>query len=162
MARVRHREQYVFPVGDTTVTLEVARPMTAEEWEQMMELLALMRHSLVVRDEVDGKLATEQHRNRATPRPTPAHDPQRARADQTTLRLSNPVEIDGDRLRQARMAAHLRHSDVYQHSGIRPATMSRLERGKQSRVRMSTIQRLAEAIGVEPWILLKRSTDANS
>ena len=64
----------------------------------------------------------------------------------------------GKRLKAARDQLVLTQRDVAERSGIPETTISRLENGKQSRKpRQSTIQRLAEALGVNPtWLMWGR------
>ena len=64
------------------------------------------------------------------------------------------TEVDGVRLRQLRTERALSQEDLERMTGIAASTISNLERGKRS-AQHRTLRRLAEALGVEPRVLIK-------
>jgi len=63
-------------------------------------------------------------------------------------------ELDGDRLRQLRLERALTQMDLSQMTGLSVDTISRLE-NELRYAQVSTVRRLAQALGVEPRELLK-------
>ena len=64
------------------------------------------------------------------------------------------IAVDGQRLKRLRREKALSQLDVVAMTGIAQATLSDLERGKRG-ARVSTLRKLAEALGVEPKELMK-------
>jgi transcriptional regulator with XRE-family HTH domain len=64
------------------------------------------------------------------------------------------VQIDGERLRQLRRERALSQQALERMTGIAQSTISNLEVGNRP-ARLSTIRKLAEALGVEPRELMK-------
>jgi transcriptional regulator with XRE-family HTH domain len=64
------------------------------------------------------------------------------------------TEVDGARLRRLRRERALSQRDLTRMTGIAFDTISRLETGKQ-RAQPRTIRKLADALGVEPRVLMK-------
>ena len=65
------------------------------------------------------------------------------------------VSMDGERLRQLRVQRAISQEDLGRVTGIAQSTISNLESSNRS-ARLSTIRKLAEALGVEPKELMKR------
>lgn len=65
------------------------------------------------------------------------------------------VSMDGERLRQLRIQRAISQEDLGRVTGIAQSTISNLESSNRS-ARLSTIRKLAEALGVEPKELMKR------
>jgi transcriptional regulator with XRE-family HTH domain len=63
-------------------------------------------------------------------------------------------ELDGDRLRQLRLERALTQMDLSRMTGISVDAISRLE-NELRYAQISTVRRLAQALGVEPRELLK-------
>ncbi len=63
------------------------------------------------------------------------------------------------KLRQLRRARALSQRDLSRESGVSQDTVTRLETG-QREAQPRTIRRLAEALAVEPRVLMKGGTDA--
>jgi transcriptional regulator with XRE-family HTH domain len=63
-------------------------------------------------------------------------------------------ELDGDRLRQLRLERALTQMDLSQMTGLSVDAISRLE-NELRYAQVSTVRRLAQALGVEPRELLK-------
>lgn len=63
-------------------------------------------------------------------------------------------ELDGDRLRQLRLERALTQMDLSQMTGVSVDAISRLE-NELRYAQVSTVRRLAQALGVEPRELLK-------
>jgi transcriptional regulator with XRE-family HTH domain len=63
--------------------------------------------------------------------------------------------MDGERLRQLRIQRAISQEDLGRVTGIAQSTISNLESSNRS-ARLSTIRKLAEALGVEPKELMKR------
>ena len=63
-------------------------------------------------------------------------------------------ELDGDRLRQLRLERALTQMDLSRMTGISVDAISRLE-NELRYAQVSTVRRLAQALGVEPRELLK-------
>ncbi len=57
-------------------------------------------------------------------------------------------------LKQARQAAGLTQEQLAQKSGVSRVTIAMLESGKQTVVKSSTIIKLADALKVEPQVIL--------
>jgi transcriptional regulator with XRE-family HTH domain len=68
------------------------------------------------------------------------------------------TEVDGTRLRRLRRVRALSQRELSSMTGIAFDTISRLETGKQ-RAQPRTIRKLADALGVEPWELMKGEDD---
>ena len=64
------------------------------------------------------------------------------------------VGIDAERLRQLRVQRAISQEDLGRRTGIAQSTISNLESSNRP-ARLSTIRKLAEALGVEPKELLK-------
>ncbi len=60
----------------------------------------------------------------------------------------------GQNLRAARKRLELTQEEVAQRSGLEPAEISRIEAGKRD-PRVSTLEKLAKAVEVDPGQLLK-------
>ena len=69
------------------------------------------------------------------------------------------VSINGTRLRQLRVQRAISQEDLGQMTGIAQSTISNLEASNRP-ARLSTIRKLAEALGVEPSELMKEGSDA--
>jgi transcriptional regulator with XRE-family HTH domain len=65
------------------------------------------------------------------------------------------VSINGRWLRQLRMERAISQEDLGRMTGIAQATISNLEQGNRP-ARLSTVRKLAEALGIEPRELMKR------
>ena len=63
------------------------------------------------------------------------------------------------RLKQLRRAAGLTQAQLAEKVGVYQGTISDHERGKATRIDLSLIERLAEALGVEPGELFRRTPD---
>jgi transcriptional regulator with XRE-family HTH domain len=63
-------------------------------------------------------------------------------------------DLDGDRLRQLRLERALTQMDLSQMTGLSVDAISRLE-NELRYAQVSTVRRLAQALGVEPRELLK-------
>jgi transcriptional regulator with XRE-family HTH domain len=63
-------------------------------------------------------------------------------------------EVDGQRLRQLRVERALSLRALGDRSGVTFATINNLENGNRP-ARLATIRKLAEALGVEPRVLMK-------
>jgi transcriptional regulator with XRE-family HTH domain len=63
-------------------------------------------------------------------------------------------ELDGDRLRQLRLERALTQMDLSRMTGLSVDAISRLE-NELRYAQVSTVRRLAQALGVEPRELLK-------
>jgi transcriptional regulator with XRE-family HTH domain len=63
------------------------------------------------------------------------------------------VSIEGERLRQLRVQRAISQVDLGRVTGIAQSTISNLEAGNRP-ARLSTIRKLAEALGVEPKELM--------
>ena len=63
------------------------------------------------------------------------------------------------RLKQLRKAAGLTQAQLAEKVGVYQGTISDHERGKATRIDLSLIERLAEALGVEPGELFERAPD---
>lgn len=57
-------------------------------------------------------------------------------------------------LQECRMKALLTQKELAERSGVSRVTIALLESGKQTEVKSSTILKLADALGIEPQILL--------
>ena len=64
------------------------------------------------------------------------------------------TKIDGERLRQLRREQALSQRDLSRVTGIAHDSISQLETGKRD-AQPRTIRKLAEALGVEPKVLMK-------
>lgn len=64
------------------------------------------------------------------------------------------------RLRYIRERQGLSQADLAERSGVTQATISNLETGRAAR--FVTMRKLAEALGVEPSVLVGEGTDASS
>jgi transcriptional regulator with XRE-family HTH domain len=64
------------------------------------------------------------------------------------------TEVDGPRLRRIRRERALSQRELSRMTGVAFDTISRLETGKQQ-AQPRTIRKLAEALGVEPIVLMK-------
>ncbi len=68
------------------------------------------------------------------------------------------LEIDGVKLRELRRDRALAQEDLERMTGVAQSTLSALEAGKRD-AQHNTVRRLAEALGVEPRELMRRSDD---
>ncbi len=73
--------------------------------------------------------------------------------------MNRLMEVNGARLRQLRRERAWSQRDLARHSGVSQDTITRLETGQRD-AQPRTMRRLAEALGVEPRELMKRSSDA--
>ena len=64
------------------------------------------------------------------------------------------IAVDGRKLKRLRRERTLSQQDLVGITGVAQATLSDLERGKRG-ARVSTLRKLAEALGVEPKELMK-------
>jgi len=69
--------------------------------------------------------------------------------------MQQSFEVNGQRLRQLRVQRALSLRALKQRSGVAFDTINRLENGHRP-ARLTTIRKLAEALGVEPKELMKR------
>lgn len=67
------------------------------------------------------------------------------------------MEVNGDRVSELRRAKFLTQVELAQRAGLTESTVSRLERGLQL-ARISTVRKLAGALGVEPAEIVNEST----
>ncbi len=65
------------------------------------------------------------------------------------------MEIDTVRLRQIRQAKGLSMRELEYFSGVRHNTIWRIENGHTTHTHLSTVVKLADALGVEPTDLMK-------
>jgi transcriptional regulator with XRE-family HTH domain len=66
------------------------------------------------------------------------------------------VKVDGAKLRELRQRRFLSRAELGARTGIHPDHIGRLERGDwQGGSRIDNIRKLAEALGVDPFDLLK-------
>jgi HTH-type transcriptional regulator, competence development regulator len=80
------------------------------------------------------------------------------------LRYNNGIvkkllEVDGMRLRELRREHALSQQDLERITGVAQSTLSALESGKRD-AQPRTVRKLAEALGVEPRELMRRSSYA--
>ena len=73
--------------------------------------------------------------------------------------MNRLMEVNGVRLRQLRREHAWSQRALARQSGVSQDTITRLETG-QREAQPRTMRRLAEALGVEPRELMKRSGDA--
>ena len=73
------------------------------------------------------------------------------------------VQISGETMRQVRLLAGLSMEGLARSTGLAYATIVRAERGRdvgdhkrEARMRRETVERIAQALGVEPGLLIKR------
>lgn len=64
------------------------------------------------------------------------------------------MRIDGERLRSLRIERALTLRDLGAASGVSHNTINKLELGRRP-AHASTVRRLAEALSVEPWELMR-------
>jgi repressor LexA len=69
------------------------------------------------------------------------------------------LEVAGARLRELRRERALSQQDLERMTGIAQSTLSALESGKRD-AQPRTVRKLADALGVEPRELMRRSGDA--
>jgi len=65
------------------------------------------------------------------------------------------VKIDGNKLRELRLAKFWSRDELAEKSGAHRDHIGRLERGEGGNSRPPTIRRLAEALGVDPTELVE-------
>jgi putative transcriptional regulator len=70
-----------------------------------------------------------------------------------TITAVSPISVT---LKEARKEAGLTQSELAEKAGVRQATISELETGNTRRVDLDVLDRLCDALGVEPGELLKR------
>ena len=63
-------------------------------------------------------------------------------------------QLDGEKLRRLRLERALTQMELSRMTGLSVDAISRLENELRS-AQVSTVRRLAQALGVEPWELLK-------
>lgn len=68
---------------------------------------------------------------------------------------ANAVQVNGERVRDLRLAAFLTQRELAEKVGIKIERLSRLENGRQTGMYRTTLRALAEALGVEPKELLR-------
>jgi transcriptional regulator with XRE-family HTH domain len=69
------------------------------------------------------------------------------------------MEVNAVRLRQLREAQGLSLRDLEWLSGVRHNTIWRIEAGQRKRTHRSTVEKLAQALGVEPTdLMIRRAT----
>lgn len=68
--------------------------------------------------------------------------------------MPGELDVDGSRLRQLRRQRALSQQDLERMTGVVQSTISRLE-ANQRPARLSTVRKLASALGVEPKELMK-------
>ena len=73
------------------------------------------------------------------------------------------VQISGETMRQVRLLAGLSREALARATGLASATIVRAERGRdvtdgkrEARMRKETVERIAQALGVEPGLLIRR------
>ena len=73
------------------------------------------------------------------------------------------VRISGETMRQVRLLAGLSREALARATGLASATIVRAERGRdvtdgkrEARMRKETVERIAQALGVEPGLLIRR------
>jgi transcriptional regulator with XRE-family HTH domain len=69
------------------------------------------------------------------------------------------LEVDGMRLRELRRERALSQQDIERMTRVAQSTLSALESGKRDG-QPRTVRKLADALGVEPRELMRRSGDA--
>jgi transcriptional regulator with XRE-family HTH domain len=65
------------------------------------------------------------------------------------------MKVDGKKLKDARTARFLERRELASKAGINRRTIDRMEAGEEGGHRLSTIRKLAEALGVDPQELVK-------
>jgi transcriptional regulator with XRE-family HTH domain len=73
--------------------------------------------------------------------------------------MRRSVEINGEKLRKLRVEQALTLRALAERSGVTYDTINKLELGQRP-ARLSTIRKLAEALGAEPRELMEESEDA--
>lgn len=66
------------------------------------------------------------------------------------------------RIKELREAKALSQSELARRAGVRQATLSAIEAGKTRRVDFDVMERLAEALGVDPGFLIVRTARKRS
>jgi len=69
------------------------------------------------------------------------------------------MDVDGSRMRELRLAKMLTQQELATQSDTTESTVNRLENSLQ-RARISTVRKLAGALGVEPQALLRTTQSA--
>ena len=64
----------------------------------------------------------------------------------------------GDNLKRLRILSALTQAELAQKAGLTPAAVARIERN-EAEPRMTTLRKLAEALGIEPHELVKGEDD---
>lgn len=72
---------------------------------------------------------------------------------------ANAVQVNGERVRDLRLAAFLTQRELAEQVGIKIERLSRLENGRQTGMYRTTLRALAEALGVEPGELVANGHD---
>ena len=74
------------------------------------------------------------------------------------------VQISGETMRQVRLLAGMSMESLARASGLAYATIIRAERGRdvgdgkrEARMRKESVERIAQALGVEPGLLIRRT-----
>lgn len=70
-------------------------------------------------------------------------------------RASNSIQINGERVKELRLAAFLTQRELAEKAGVRIESISRIENGARTMTYRSTLRALAESLGVEPKELLR-------
>ena len=100
-------------------------------------------------------------------------DFERATVTVASLRLTRPsrgwrgygddVRISGETMRQVRLLAGLSREALARATGLASSTIVRAERGRdvtdgkrEARMRKESVERIAQALGVEPGLLIRR------
>jgi transcriptional regulator with XRE-family HTH domain len=68
------------------------------------------------------------------------------------------MKLDGEKLRAARTTRFLERQELADKAGIARRTIERMETGEEGGHRLSTIRKLAEALGVDSHELVKDDT----
>ena len=63
------------------------------------------------------------------------------------------IEYFGEILTEARVSAGLSRAELAERTGMADSTLAKLERG-ESKPRLDTVYRLAEALGISEWALV--------
>lgn len=79
----------------------------------------------------------------------------RKRASTLVRMDTSPSQNLSDNVRRARERSGLNQRDFALMVGVSRPIISAIEQGKEINIKLTTLHRLAEGIGVEPWELLK-------
>lgn len=67
--------------------------------------------------------------------------------------------VDGDKLRALREDRFLSHRELADKAGVSPTTVLNLETNPETTAQRRTVRKLAEALGVGPWDLVRAGGD---